>query len=85
MSLLLLEDNAADAELIEYELRESLPDFVLKRVKTDGGYTNELLEPAPDLIPSGYDLPRYDGAQALSESRKKMPGFPLYSSDRSCN
>ncbi len=85
MSLLLLEDNAADAELIEYELRESLPDFVLKRVKTDGGYTNELLEPPPDLIPSGYDLPRYDGAQALSESRKKMPGFPLYSSDRSCN
>ena len=78
MSLLLLEDNAADAELIEYGLRESLPDFVLKRVKTDGGYTNELCEPPPDLIPSGYDLPRYDGAQALSSQEEDARISPLF-------
>ena len=35
MRILLLEDNSADAELIEYELSESLSDFVLKRVKTE--------------------------------------------------
>ncbi len=77
MRILLLEDNPADAELIEYELRESLSDFVLKRVETEEDFKKELLEFSPDLILSDYDLPRYDGISSLGEAKKKCPDVPF--------
>ena len=82
MRILLLEDNPADAELIEYELRESFPDFVLKWVVTEEDFFKELHESPPDLILSDYDLPRYNGASSPRRYKKAMPGCPLYSRDR---
>ena len=51
MRILLLEDNPADAELIEYELRKSLSDFVLKWVETEEDFLKELLESSPGSHP----------------------------------
>ncbi len=77
MRILLFEDNPADAELIQYELREALSDFVLIWVKTKEAFLKELLESPPDLILSDYDLPRYNGALALAEARKRCPDVPF--------
>ncbi len=77
MRILLLEDNPVDVELIEYELRQSLPDFVMKWVVTEEDFTKELLEYCPDIVLSDYDLPRYNGALALAETRKQCPDVPF--------
>ena len=77
MRILLLEDNSADAELIEFELRETLPDFVLKWVQTEEDFFKELHESPPNLILSDYDLPRYNGALALADARRLCPDVPF--------
>ena len=77
MHILLLEDNPADAELIEDELRQSLSDFVLKWVVTEEDFTKELLEYCPDIILSDYDLPRYNGALALADAGRLCPDVPF--------
>ena len=77
MRILLLEDSATDAELIEYELRASIADSVLKRVENEEDFLKELLQFSPDLILSDYDLPFYNGALALAESRKLCPDVPF--------
>ena len=77
MRILLLEDNPADAELIEHELRGTLSGFVLKRVDSGEDFSKELLEFSPDLILSDYDLPRYSGILALSEAKKTCPDVPF--------
>ena len=77
MRILLLEDNSADAELMEYELRAAIADYVLKRVQTEEDFLRELLQFSPDLILSDYDLPFYNGALALAESRKLCPDVPF--------
>ncbi len=77
MRILLLEDNPTDAELIEYELRESLSEFVLKWVETEENFSKEILECSPDLILSDYELPKYNGALALAEAKERCPDVPF--------
>ena len=40
---------------------------------TEEDYVHEIQEFSPDLILSDYDLPRYNGALALTEARKRCP------------
>jgi DNA-binding NtrC family response regulator len=77
MRTLDLEDSPADTELIEYELRKSLSDFVLKRAEANEAFVKELLESPAGLILSDYDLPRYDGALALADARRLCPDVPF--------
>ncbi len=77
LRILLLEDNPNDAELIEFELRESGLEFVSTRVETEPAFRKALAEFSPDLILSDYDLPLYSGLEALAESRKRAPDIPF--------
>ena len=77
LNILILEDNPADAELVQFELEEAGFVFTSKVVMTEQDFIRELQEFCPDLILSDYDLPKYTGAQALAEVRKRCPDIPF--------
>src|SRR5512141_1984592 len=73
----MLEDNAADAELSKYTLRQGGVQFCISRVETESDYTRELAENPPDLILSDYALPGFDGYAALDIAKQKCPETPF--------
>ncbi|MDX9821007.1 MAG: PAS domain-containing protein, partial [Syntrophales bacterium] len=77
LRILILEDNPADAELIEFELREAGISPDAKVVTTEKDFLRELLAFCPDVILSDYDLPGYAGPLALAEARRRCPDTPF--------
>jgi len=77
LRILILEDNPADAELVQFELREAGLVFTSKVVMTENAYVEAIRDHCPDLILSDYDLPRYTGALALAEAKKRCPDTPF--------
>jgi DNA-binding NtrC family response regulator len=75
--ILILEDMAADEELMEFELQEGGIDFIPKWVKTEQEYVQALQDFSPDLILSDCDLGQYNGALALVEAKKRCPEVPF--------
>lgn len=77
LRILILEDSATDAELIQFELREARIDFTSRIVKSENDFIRELQKYCPDLILSDYDLPAYNGALALAEAMNRCPDTPF--------
>ncbi|HYA11876.1 MAG TPA: ATP-binding protein [Thermodesulfovibrionales bacterium] len=77
LRILMLEDAATDAELMEHELRRAKISFTSKRVETREDFVRELYEFAPDLILSDYRLPSFDGLKALDTTQKEFPDMPF--------
>ena len=75
--ILILEDNPVDVELVQFELREAGFTFTSNVVETEKDFVRELEDYSPDLILSDYDLPKYNGALALAEVRRKCPDIPF--------
>jgi PAS domain S-box-containing protein len=75
--ILILEDVATDAELIERELRKADITFTLKRVESRDAFARELAAFAPDLILSDYTLPSFDGLSALALAQAGHPDVPF--------
>jgi len=75
--MLILEDNAADAKLMQFELEEAGIDFTATVVSTQNDFIRELHAFPPDLILSDYDLPRYTGQTALSDAKRLCPDVPF--------
>ena len=75
--ILILENKPADVELIEQELRDSGIKFISKPVQTKEEYLKALAEFAPDIILSDYDLPQFNGAEALKIAKKHCPEIPF--------
>jgi DNA-binding response OmpR family regulator len=75
--ILILEDSAIDAELIEFELAEAEIAFTSKRTVNEKEFRQELTAFSPDLILSDYNLPQYNGALALIEAKRLHPGVPF--------
>lgn len=63
LRVLLVEDNAADAELLVRELRRNGFDPQWKRVETEAAFLAELDE-LPDIILSDYSMPAFSGLRA---------------------
>lgn len=74
---MLLEDNVADAELIERELQAAGFSFSLARVQTEPEFRQELAVSAPDLILSDHGLPSFGGFKALKIIREEQPQIPF--------
>jgi PAS domain S-box-containing protein len=77
LRLLLLEDNAHDAELIERQLRKAGIAFASERVKTRVAFQRALKKFGPDLILADYSLPNFDALQALAICKKIAPSVPF--------
>jgi signal transduction histidine kinase len=77
LRILLLEDNAPHAELVEHFLRDSGLKFKVTRVETRDAYVEQLEQHPPDMILSDYALPSFDGYAALAIAKEKVPNIPF--------
>ncbi|MDD5391157.1 MAG: PAS domain S-box protein [Gallionellaceae bacterium] len=77
LRLLLLEDSPTDAELNERTLRKAGIEFTALRVETLAAFTTALDEFKPDLILADYQLPGFDGLQALAIVLQTTPETPF--------
>lgn len=77
LRILLLEDEPADAEFVERELRKAALAFTAQRVDKRDSYLDALRDFAPDLILADYKLPGFDGLEALALARAQRPDLPF--------
>ena len=77
LRILILEDMAADAELMEDELTQAEFNYVAKRVANRSSFIKELKEFSPDLILADYSLPSFDGRTALKIVVDKYADVPF--------
>src|SRR5438105_3015874 len=75
LNILIVEDNANDAELVIGELQQSGFDLKWKRVQTEPEFLAEIKN-LPDVILSDYSMPQFTGlraAELLRESGLNIP------------
>ncbi|HUN55029.1 MAG TPA: PAS domain S-box protein [Smithella sp.] len=77
LRILILEDVAADADLMEDEMRQAGLKFVIKRVASRSSFNAALEEFKPGIILSDYNLPGFDGKAALKIAAEKCPEVPF--------
>ncbi|MEP6662134.1 MAG: response regulator [Verrucomicrobiota bacterium] len=77
LNILLLEDSALDASLIEEELLNKGFNFSLKLIQSENELRQELDAKVPDLILSDHGLPSFDGFTALKIVRDHHPQLPF--------
>jgi signal transduction histidine kinase len=75
--ILMLEDDAADAELTKFTLRKGGLHFSSRRAETREDYLDELERHPPALILSDYSLPGFDGHAALDIAQGRCPDTPF--------
>jgi PAS domain S-box-containing protein len=76
LRILLLEDDASDAELVQELLAEHIACEVT-RVQTRDEFVAALGDTGIDLILADYKLPAFDGISALHLARSKRPDVPF--------
>jgi len=77
LHILILEDVATDAELMEDELRQANLKFISKIVASRQAFVNALEDFKPDIILADYNLPGFDGKSALKIVGYKYPETPF--------
>lgn len=77
LRILMLEDTSADVELAEHELRKAGILFTSKRVETRDAFMRELNDFHPDIILSDYNLPDFNGMEALESVQRFHPEVPM--------
>jgi diguanylate cyclase (GGDEF)-like protein/PAS domain S-box-containing protein len=75
--ILLLEDDPLDLELIEAELRRSLPSAVLDVASNRRRFLSRLRRAPPDVVLVDYSVPAYGGLAALRDVMERAPGTPV--------
>lgn len=65
INILIVEDRAADAELIERELRKAKIPFTSRRIDTKEAFVRALRDFEPAIVLSDYNLPQFSGPEAL--------------------
>jgi CheY-like chemotaxis protein len=77
LRILYLEDDAADAELVQDTLETEGFDCNSTRVETEPAFLAALEEGGFDLILADYTLPSFDGLSALRIVRQRRPDLPF--------
>src|SRR6185369_2541272 len=74
---LIVEDLAADADLIAFELKRAGMEPVVRCVDTAGDFIRELDEFKPDVILSDFSMPAFSGLAALDMTLQRSPATPF--------
>ncbi|HKZ72899.1 MAG TPA: EAL domain-containing protein [Steroidobacteraceae bacterium] len=77
LRILIVEDVAAEAELVARHLTKAGLRFELQRVDTEDAFRTALREAPPHLILSDFTLPQFDGMRALAIAAEHAPGTPF--------
>ena len=77
LRILILEDTASDAELMEDELKQAGLVFIAKRVATKADFVRQMDEFLPDFILADYSLPGFSGKSALNIVLNQYPDIPF--------
>src|SRR5262245_27813809 len=77
LRILLLEDNANDAELVNALLRSEGFSPAVSRVETRQSFSALLERGVFDLILSDYSMPGFNGKTALKLAREMCPDTPF--------
>src|SRR5690348_3622284 len=77
LSVLLLEDNPVDVELIQAILESEGFNLTVTQVDSENGFRSALQNLKPDLIISDFSLPSYNGQSALIAAREISPAVPF--------
>src|SRR5581483_3331249 len=77
LRVLILEDEPADAELIERALQHAGLTFEAKRVDAWAPFEAALEEFRPDILIADYKLPGFTGRDALDHARRQHPEIPV--------
>ena len=77
LRILYLEDNPADAELVQETLETDGITPHVTRVETETGFIAALEQAGFDLILADYTLPSFDGLSALKIARQRWPHVPF--------
>lgn len=76
-SVLCLEDDPLDAELLENALRPVVPGLRWRHARTRRDFERELRAECPDLVLADYKLPDIDGLAALDHTREVCADTPF--------
>ena len=77
LKILLLEDSAFDAELLRASLDAAYPGHQLTWTTDGAGFVQALEDERFDLILSDYQLPGFNGADALDHAHATLPNTPF--------
>ncbi len=75
--ILMLEDVATDAELVQRELHRAGIAFSALRVQTRNDFERELDDFRPDIVLADYRLPGFDGLSAVRLAHQSHPHVPV--------
>jgi len=77
ISILHIEDNPDDAELVLYEITSAGVEADYTRVDNEQSFLYHLKNSDVDIILADYNLPSYDGVTALKYCNKIYPDIPF--------
>src|ERR1700722_14393669 len=77
LRILHLEDDPLDAELVLSTLTDAGISCEIRRVDTEGGFVDALLQDKFDLIISDFSMPGFNGKGALKLARQQCPEVPF--------
>ncbi len=77
ITILHLEDNPDDANLIQTTLKHSGMNFNIIWVDSKEKFEVALLNPEIEIVLADYTIPNYNGLAALSLTREKRPNLPF--------
>jgi PAS domain S-box-containing protein len=77
LRLLHLEDDDADADIVQKTLESEGVRCTVTRVDTEAAFRSSLAQGGFDLILADYTLPEFDGISALNLAREMLPDVPF--------
>lgn len=77
LQILHLEDDPADAELVQATLERDGIECSVRVVATRDAFVDALEEGGVDLVLADFSLPDFDGMRGLAIVRERYPGLPF--------